>query len=294
MLKTKLVVGLVVLGLVGCSEQEAESKAQETQVVAIVNGEELTVHQVNDVLRKSKISADVDRKDAANEILDKLIEQTVVYQAAIEQGLSRDPDVVSAIELAKVNVLNKAYLSKRIQKDIKIPESDVQQYFDDNAYLFGERRLFNYALLRIKATPEKQEEFINKIKLLNDFGAFKRFLDVEGAVYSESTELVSSEKMNEQLLGPMYALKSNDIGFLALSDGLLVIHLNVVVEQPVPFAKAKPMINAFLQNQKQQELLKGIVEHLKSQAEVEYIGEYSAPKDALESKNKLIVADEDK
>lgn len=290
----KLVVGLVVLGLVGCSEQNTESTGQETQVVAIVNGEELTVHQVNDVLRKSKVRADVDQEVVANEILDKLIEQTVVYQAAVAQGLDRDPDVVSAIELARVNVLNKAYLSKRLQKDIAILESEIQQYFDENPYLFGERRFFDYALLRVEASPEETEAFIKQIERLNDFGAFKRFLDSEGVVYKESRELVSSEKMVKQLVEPMYTLKPNDIGFLTLSDGLLVILLNDVVEQPVSFAKAKPMIKAFLQNQKQQEVLKGIVEHLKDQAEVEYIGGYSAPEDALESKNKLIAADEDK
>jgi len=280
MLKTKLiVVGLAALGLMGCGEQDEGSKGYNSQVAAIVNGEEVTVHQINDAMRQNKIRAGngVDQKTVANQVLDKLIDQSVVYQAAIAQGLDRDPEVVSAIELAKVQVLNKAYLSKRLQKNISIPESEIKQYFEENPYIFAERKLFDYTLLRVKATEEEKALFTKQIESLSDFEVFKNLLDETEVAYKESRELVSSEKMLKPLLEPMYALKINDIGFLTLADGLIVVQLNDAVNKSVSLAEAKPMIEKFLQNKKQQETLKSIVKHLKSTAEVKYMGDYSAP-----------------
>ncbi len=284
MLKAKLVVGFVVLGLVGCSEQNEEKKGFETQVAAIVNGEEITVHQVNDAIRQNRIKTnnDVDQKVVANQLLDKLVDQSVVYQAAINQGLDRDPEVVSAIEMAKVQVLNKAYLSKRLPKNISIPESEIKQYFEENQYIFAQRKIFDYTLLRIKATTEEKELFTKKLESLSNFDVFKNMLDETGVDYKQSRELAFSEKIIKSLLELMYTLNVNDVGLLTLSDGLLVVQLNDRVDKSVSMKDAKPIIEKILQNKKQQETLKNIVKHLKSSAEVNYKGDYSAPETSEE------------
>lgn len=280
MLKIKLVVvGFAVMSLMGCSEQAEEKKGSGTQVAAIVNGEEVTVHQINDALRKNKVraGADVDQKTIANQVLDKLIDQSVVYQAAVSQGLDRDPDVVSAIEFAKVQILNKAYLTKRLQKNISISESEIEQYFEQNPYVFAQRKVFEYTLLRIRANDEEKEVFAKQLGSLDNVESFKKLLDEAGSEYKQTRELVSSEKVAKPLLESLYTLKADDIGLLKLTDGLIVIQLNASLDKSMTLAEAKPMIERFLQNKKQQETLKGVVKHLKTSAEVKYMGAYSSP-----------------
>ena len=66
---------------------------------------------------------------------------------------------------------------------------------------------------------------------------------------------MSSEKVAKPLLESLYTLKTGDIGFLKLTGGLIVIQLNASLDKSVTLAEAKPMIERFLQNKKQQEII---------------------------------------
>ncbi len=273
-------VVLATVFLAGCGgEDGADDKKNTSQVAAKVNGKEITVHQVNQALKGVRLPQGqmekVSQQDIANKVLDNLISQEVILQEAEKMKLDRDPVVLSAIEAAKQKVLVDAYMARVLSKDASVEESKVRAYFDENDKLFSNRKVFTYTQVLIATPPEKQEELVEKVKELNDLEAFLNYLKENKQEYKIAYETKGSEKLSKPLLQPMYAIKPGDIGYLKLTDGLLVIKLNSVVDQPVAYEQAKPVIERFLFTQDRKETSAELVKNLREKAEVEYFGDFS-------------------
>ena len=107
---TPLLLAIVIAP--GCGKKdEADTKAKAaTQVAAKVNAEEITVHQVNNILARNPNVKPEAAGEAKREILNRLIDQQLAKQEAIEAKLDRSPNVMQAIEAARSEILARAHL----------------------------------------------------------------------------------------------------------------------------------------------------------------------------------------
>ena len=84
------------------------------QVAAKVGTEEISVSQVNQLLRRTSTAGTSPQTAQAmgREVLEKLIDQQLAVEQAKETKLDRSPDVVSQIEAARREILARAYLQQ--------------------------------------------------------------------------------------------------------------------------------------------------------------------------------------
>src|SRR5437016_4544370 len=101
-----------VFGLVACGSKDAEKPA--SQVAAKVNSGEISVHQLNYVLTRTGAGASSPETapKIRREILDKLVDQELAVEQAVEKKLDRSPDVIMAIESARREILARAYIEQ--------------------------------------------------------------------------------------------------------------------------------------------------------------------------------------
>ena len=92
-----LLAGAAVLAACG----KDDDKKAASQVAATVNSQEITVHQVNNVLARNPSITPEAAPRAKREIVERLIDQELARQQALEKKLDRSPGVVQAIEAAK-------------------------------------------------------------------------------------------------------------------------------------------------------------------------------------------------
>ena len=92
--------------LVGCG---ADAPVADSQVAVRVNKGEISVHQVQAVMKRQPRLAAEQVNAASSRVLEALIDQELAAQAAVDKGLERDPDVVQALQLARREVLARAY-----------------------------------------------------------------------------------------------------------------------------------------------------------------------------------------
>ena len=81
----------------GCGKKDEGGK-KRTQIVAKVNGDEISVHQLNFQLSRVGQIPQEQTKQVSKQVLDRLVEQQLLTQKAIEAKLDRDPQVLQVLE----------------------------------------------------------------------------------------------------------------------------------------------------------------------------------------------------
>lgn len=278
-MKVKVLVTALFMSimLVGCGGEKGANK-EDTQVAAKVNGEEVTVHELNQTLGQLRVKVTQgNQAEIKQKALDHLVDQTLVLQAAKQAKLDRNPEILSALEAAKQKVLVDAYVQRTLQGVGKPTLQEIETFYNEHPQIFADRKVFVYTQLTMPVEKEALESLVTELKAIKTLEELLPILKEKGISYKRMVEANPSEKLPPPLLAPLNVLKVGDIGYLKMSDGLLVIELQQALAQPVTLEQATPAIGRQLYKQKQKEAADKLVESLKENAKVEYLGEF-APK----------------
>jgi peptidyl-prolyl cis-trans isomerase C len=103
--------------------------------ITIYNG---IVDQNKDWSDEQKKSAKIDTRDKKlNYLKELLIRQAVFYQAALDRGLDRKPEINEILERAKIQVLA-SDMQNEIIKNIEVGSAEVEEAYNNNKNLFKE------------------------------------------------------------------------------------------------------------------------------------------------------------
>ncbi|MGE4282886.1 MAG: peptidylprolyl isomerase [Clostridia bacterium] len=109
----------------------------DKKVLAVVNGKEITQSDVEMLLRSidPQRAAQFYTEEGKKTLLEELVNQELFYFDALEQGLEKEEVFKAEIERLKNNLL-KEYSITRLLNTIKVEESYVAQYYDENKEQF--------------------------------------------------------------------------------------------------------------------------------------------------------------
>ena len=133
---------VAVVGLAACGK--GNDKKTSTQIVAKVDDAEITMHEVNLILRNASNVTSENAPKLRKQIVDKLIDQQILVDKANKESLDRTPEVIMAMEAAKKEVLANAYLQKMVATSSKVNDTEVKKYFNDHPGLFTKRRIYTF------------------------------------------------------------------------------------------------------------------------------------------------------
>ena len=277
--RTLLVAAILgaLLGLAACSKKDDTKVA--TQVAAKVSSEEISVHQINQVLSRTNTNgASPDAvKAMSREVLEKLIDQQLAVDEATEAKLHRSPEVVAQIEAAKRDILARAYLQQLTAGLPKPGPDDVKKYFAEHPALFAERRVFNVQELVVPggaAVLDTLRSLAAAGKPMDDIAATLKAKSVE---YKAGAATRSAEQIPLELLPRIHALKDGQTTVLESAQGVTVVHLASSQSSPVPEAAALPRIEQFLTNQRAGEAVAARLKQLRNATQISYLGDFAKP-----------------
>ena len=254
----------------GCGSSD-DKKA--TQVAAKVNGDEISVHQINAALTQGYTG---DPKDAGRLVLERLIDQQLLVQKAVESKLDRDPAVLTAIENSRRQILAQAYIDRTLG-DHAMPTSDeIKKYYADHPDIFGKRRLYRFQEVLVGIDNEQQLQALQaqlaKNENVRDLTAWLR---EKGIKFSMSFSMKASEQLPRNLLPKLAGMKPGDVMFYPAGNRALVVQLTGWQDLPMSEAEAAPYIAQALLTQKRGEQANEEIKRLRTAAKVEYVGEYA-------------------
>lgn len=270
-----LLSAALVLGLSACGNKDGKNVA--TQVVAKVGSEEISVHQINQVL--SRTFTEGTAPDAAQAmsrvVLEKLIDQQIAVDQAIENKLHRTPEVLSQIEAARREILTRAYMQKIASALPKPSAEDAKTYFAEHPQLFSQRRIFNVQEIvapMAAGTAEQLRRLASTSKPIDEAAAWLKSKNIKFAAGSATR---AAEEIPLELLAQVSALKDGQSTVLEAPESITLLHVISSQRVPVDEATALPRIEQFLGNQRASEAVAANIRKLRTDTKITYMGDFA-------------------
>ena len=277
-----LLTSALVLSLAACGKKD--DKKMATQVAVKVGSEEISVHQINQVLSRSN-SAGASPQAAqamSREVLEKLIDQQLAVEQATDKNLHRSPEVVSQIEAARRDILARAYLQQIVSAQPKTSAEETKKYFTEHPQLFSARRIFNVQEIVLPAQPgvvAQLREFAAAGKPTEEVAVALKAQNIKFAGGSVSR---AAEQIPLELLGQIHLLKDGQSIVLETPQAITFFHLVSSQLAPVDEATALPRIEQFLANQRASQAVAANFKQLRGATTITYMGDFSKTDTATE------------
>jgi EpsD family peptidyl-prolyl cis-trans isomerase len=269
-----LLIGSSVV-LTSCGKKvEAAGKKSDTQVVAIVNGDEITIHQVNFQLQRMGQMNEAQGKLAAKQVLARLIEMQLLKQQAIEKKLDRDPTVLQAMESSKDQMLAQAYLEKLMISAPKPSTSEIDTFYNEHPELFENRRVFRLQELVVSIDKDKFADAETSLKAIKGINEIATWLKDKNLPFTINSNVKAAEQLPLELLKKLQVLKDGELLIVATANGLNVVHIAASQTVPITRAKATLVIEQYFFNQNKTSLAKKEMIALNEKAKIEFVGAY--------------------
>ena len=264
---------LATAALAGCGDKAKEAKPG--QALASVNGEEITVLQLNEEMQRAGVPA-AQQQVASKQLLQALIDRQLLESEAAKEKLDRDPKVMQAIERARSLIIAQAYMQKRIGEVVRPTPAEVEGYFNKNPQFFANRKQFAMNQLVVPAsalTPEVRAA-VDKTRSLEEVAVL---LDARKIQYGRAQVTRSTADLNPQVASRLLAMPKGQIFVVKEGERALMISIADVRDAPVTLAIAAPQIVKYLTTQKNKELAQAEIKRLRSTAKIEYLNKDMAP-----------------
>ncbi|MDC8757601.1 EpsD family peptidyl-prolyl cis-trans isomerase [Janthinobacterium fluminis] len=268
--KRALCASLLVLAAAGLTACGGDSKEKKPgQALVSVNGEEITVLQLNEELQRSGAQA-AQQEVASKQLLEALIDRQLLQNEAIKDKTDRDPKVLQAIERAKSLIVAQAYMQKRVGSIAKPTRAEVEDYFAKNPGFFSNRKLFEMRELVI-ASGDMNEALKTAMDGFKSLEEVAGWLDAHKVKFVRTQLARTSADLAPELSAKLLAMPKGQLFIIREGERSMLIQIAEIKDSPVVLEAAAPQIEQFLFNKKNKEAADAELARLRATAKIEYM-----------------------
>jgi len=264
-----LIVSITVL-LAACGNKDNKTG----QALVRVNGEEITIHQINDELHRAGTSSD-QQELATKQILETLIDRQLVVAEAKRNKIDRLPETIQAIERAKSQIITQAYFKSFLSKIAKPSKSEISDYFEKHPDYFTQRKQYDMQQVII-APKDLGDDLMPVIDTAQTLEVVVKWLDLHKVQYSRGKMSRYSSDLPEKMIEKIKELRKGQLFIVNEGDKKLLNSIVDIKSSPVSEEEAGPQITQYLINTKTKEAADAEIAHLRSTAKIQYLNA-SAP-----------------
>lgn len=252
--------------------QKAEPKPLSGNEIARVGEWRLTLDDFNERMAALKeVMPDIDTRDieARKLILEELVRQQLLVEYAEESGISKDKNVVAAVDEFRRTLLVRE-VALRLTKSIKISDEEARAFYEERKDQIVQPTEYKVREIVVKEKVKANEILVDVLKGM-DFSELAKLNSLgESAKNGGDLGYITQEpfpEMAEEIL----ALDSGETSNVFKGpDGYYIIKLeDIRGGEPIPFDEIKEEIVSSQRLLKQQEVILNKIEEIKQRTPVE-------------------------
>lgn len=258
--------GLALVALAWSSAVQA--KPPEGAVVAVVNGEEVTLQDVDAQL--PSLPAGADRKSARIGTLQQIIGRKLMAQEARQLGLDRDAAFLAQKRRLEEELLVSTFAKQQMANVPNPDAATITRFMADNPHMFASRRI--YKLDQIQFDIPADTTYLKNLQAAHTLDAAGQALTRMGVKFERGAGTMDSAKISAQMLSQVLALPKGE-PFIVASPQPGKGLINVITgSEPVivPPAEQRNIAANALRNQALAKIGEQRLAETRARAKIEY------------------------
>lgn len=268
-----MVLLLATAGLVGACNKEGGS-APTGQVVATVDGEEITANELNLELAGAQMPQDPKQQQALrNAVLQTIVNRHIVAKAARDQGLDKSPEAaVQRQKLEDLAVIQS--LEKSLAGSVPTPSrEEAQRYVSEHPNSFAERKIYVVDQIISAPVPQPLLQQLQPLKTLPDI---KTFLASNRIPHQAGVATIDGASADPELIGRIAQLPAGEVFVVPNQNGLLINQIRESRTDPFTGDRAINTAMAIIKRKRTQEAVGKRIQQILQEgaAKVQYADGY--------------------
>jgi EpsD family peptidyl-prolyl cis-trans isomerase len=269
--KHSVVAAIAVCGVLvsGCQRKA------EGQTVAVVNGKEITVPELNFALNQAKVPQSADKTVVRTQLLQQLVDRRLLADQARSEGIDKTPEFLNRQRQAEEQLLISMLAARRMNTAQLPSDREVQAFIASHPGMFANRETWN--LDQVQYVTPKDQAVIAEIQKTKGIDAIIAVLQSHNLAFKRQKNRLDTATVPSNLYSQISTLPTGEPFVVPVGDRSVASA--VMSREPNPFTgdEAKPAAVALMRKQQTAKSLEGLLKSLRNSAKVEYQPGY-APK----------------
>lgn len=238
------------------------------QVAAVVNGEEITLQEVNTELATVPAPEGVDEDRLRQGVLKRIIDRRLLAQAAREDGLDQTPEfLIRRRQLEDALLIQ--LLQQREQRAATVPsESAIDNYIDENPSMFANRTI--YTLDRIQFPLPGDLSMLKQLEDDMTMDEVAASLNSMGIEFTRGPAQMDSARVGEERLRQIRAVPAGEPFVTPEGGNVTVAVITGSEPRPVSAQESRPIALEAMRRNNIQQTLEQRLEQRRAEAEITY------------------------
>ncbi len=266
----------------GCNKGGDTPKGQ---VVATVNGDDITIHELNSELTLARPPADVPRKTVEQIVLARVIERKMLADVARARQLDKNPNFILAQRRVDDGLLVQA-LQSDIAKKVPLPTREAaEKYIEAHVDQFAQRKLYSIDQIQFLRPANIAAIGLEPAKTMADVADVLAKNKIEFRRNSAGIDALQANPALVTEIGKILARNPDEVFMFAdqpQGAPAPVMYVNKVTDTKIQPFTGEPAITFAQQVLQRENIQKSLVENLKSfktasDPKVKYAAGYGPP-----------------
>lgn len=268
--------GIWALLLSGC-DKEATG-----QVAAVVNGEEITLQEINATLAEANIPEGADKKVLQQQALQQIIERRLVAQEARKDNIDKDPNY-----LIKQRQLGEALLiqmyAQKTGATLKVPDqAAIQKYVTSHPFAFSDRTI--YSVDQIVFLLPSDATKLKSLEKANSLDEIAKILDSMGTQYQRGGTQMDSAQVPPAMMSQISSLPAGEPFIIPTGVNVTANVITGSKKVPVNDSETNAQVVNDIRKDEMTKIMQERLKSAKAQADIKYQNGFAPPAQPADSK----------
>ena len=226
--------------------------APEGQVAATINGEEITLQELNTEIQANNVPQGADKQAAQRQALQNIIDRKLLLDAAREKKIDKSPEYQSQKQRADELLLAQTYAKQQLAV-IPVPtNADISKFMGEHPNVFGNREILQLDQIRFRPTsPSEWERVYAAIKPDRNMDTVAQHLTGLGIKFERGKNGLDTAQLPTDIAKQIESRAPGDPFILPSNGGILTVNA-VTGHQPAqidPVEARQAAVGAWRQEQ---------------------------------------------
>ena len=258
-----------ILALVACGS------APKGQVVATVNGEEITARDLNVEAQALHIPPTMKRQQSLPIVMQSVVDRILLAQSAKTQKLDQDPDYLAQYRRIGQLLLAQRAMQAATSSNATITSQQLGEFTIKNPALFDRREklTIRQMLFPLPADRAKLKTF-EPIKTMESFATA---LDKIGLQHQASQRVIDTAELDPKMAAQLAALPPGELFMTAEGNTGVVAQIVARAPFPTPIGEREAVAERAMDAARKPALAKETLAGLRASAKIDYQPGYLPP-----------------